>query len=114
MLDKNNFFKKDIEALEVKLGVNITKSDDVISMKDVLKRWDISDAELWDLIEDGVLNLVDPIGSEIKDFKDIEIRLLRYPYYEELGWYLLLSDIESMEVENPDLLSEKNLYKALF
>jgi hypothetical protein len=91
------FLRDDVTRLEQDLGGGITKSDDVIDEGQILERWGIAGIELWNLVEECDLDVVDPVGTKIQDFHNHELQLLSYTGYEEVSWYFRLSDIEGIE-----------------
>ena len=91
------FLREDIRRLEQDLGGKIVKSDDVIDEGQILKRWGIARVELWNLVEECDLDVVDPVSIKFENFHSLDLQLLSYTGYEELSWYFRLSDIERIE-----------------
>ena len=94
------FLRSDLVALEQKVGEPIAKSSKVINEKELQERWDITNTELWSVVQECNLEPVDPLGVKIEDFEQLQQHLLPYSFYDQLVWYFRLSDIEQIEKEH--------------
>lgn len=102
--DRQIIFRvSDIENLERKLGSKLSIPDSIISGEELCKRWNVSMVEIEDLIEVSNLEVVDPIGKTIRDFRELslgKLYLTPWMFTDGMTRYFRKTDVEGLEKAN--------------
>jgi hypothetical protein len=93
------FLRSDVQKIEEVFGGQLSKSPDVIYEKDLLKRFGISEIELWHLQKNLSIDLVDPLGMRIDDIEVLKEVPGLVPGEGVMRYYFRLSDVEKLEKE---------------
>ena len=97
-ISKFTFRMSEVHALEEKYPELASRSRRVMSGNDLMKRWDINDAELLDIVENQGLGMTDPVGVPM-DFSEIE-QLLSTGCINESDLLFKVDDVERFEKEH--------------
>ena len=94
------FLTADVQELENKFGGKIKKCDDIITERELMKRWSINEViELFDIEDNLKLVFVDPLSIPLNDFQSTSSRGFFYSYEGSyiVDFYFNRSEIEKVE-----------------